>query len=295
MPFLSKEGKLLESVPAARLKTNVDVTGENWFTSTLEKTENMHFSTPHVQYIFDGSENQYRWVISLSRAVEITQGPSTDQGVLLIDIRYSSLEQLFDGVNLGNGGYVYLISSSGGNHIPPPRPSLLIQESSGRTTWRYPDSGTAITVRLWTGEERTVTVKTVGYTGWKVVGVTPLDGVSLNNIKTKLLVIFMIAFVLFIMTIINSYISSRITDPIKELEKSVNEIEAGNLETEVRSGGSYEIQHLGNSIQNMARQIRRLWTILWRSMNPSARASLTPFRRRLIPTSYIIPWTSLCG
>ena len=108
------------------------------------------------------------------------------------------------------------------------------------------------------GEERTVTVKTVGYTGWKVVGVTPLDGVSLNNIKTKLLVIFMIAFVLFIMTIINSYISSRITDPIKELEKSVNEIEAGNLETEVRSGGSYEIQHLGNSIQNMARQIRRL-------------------------------------
>lgn len=41
--LLSKEGKLLEAVPAARLKTNVDVTGENWFTSTLEKTENMHF------------------------------------------------------------------------------------------------------------------------------------------------------------------------------------------------------------------------------------------------------------
>ena len=38
----------------------------------------------------------------------------------------------------------------------------------------------------------------------------------------------MIAFVLFILTIINSYISTRITDPIKELEKSVNEIEAGN-------------------------------------------------------------------
>ena len=28
--LLSKEGKLLEAVPAARLKTNVDVTGENW-------------------------------------------------------------------------------------------------------------------------------------------------------------------------------------------------------------------------------------------------------------------------
>ena len=66
-----------------------------------------------VQTIFDGSESQYRWVISMSRAVEITNGPYTDQGVLLIDIRYNSLERLFDGVNLGNGGYAYLISSDG--------------------------------------------------------------------------------------------------------------------------------------------------------------------------------------
>ena len=49
----------------------------------------------------------------MSRAVEITNGPYTDQGVLLIDIRYNSLERLFDGVNLGNGGYAYLISSDG--------------------------------------------------------------------------------------------------------------------------------------------------------------------------------------
>ena len=251
--LLSKEGELLEAVPAARLKTGFDVTGEEWFNNTLKRTDNLHFSTPHVQYIFDGSENQYRWVISLSRAVEITRGPSTDQGVLLIDIRYSSLEQLFDGVNLGNGGYVYLISSRG-EIIYHPQAQLIdsgIVRENNLEVSGLRDGNYRQTVD---GEERTVTVKTVGYTGWKVVGVTPLDGVSLNNIKTKLLVIFMIAFVLFIMTII----SSRITDPIKELEKSVNEIEAGNLETEVRSGGSYEIQHLGNSIQNMARQIRRL-------------------------------------
>ena len=60
----------------------------------------------------------------------------------------------------------------------------------------------------------------------------PLDTVSLNAIKTRILIVFIIALVLFILTIINSYISSRITDPIKELEKSVNQIEEGNLETE---------------------------------------------------------------
>lgn len=62
--LLSKNGQMLESVPAARLKSNVDVIDENWFRNTLLKTENLHFSTPHVQTIFDGSESQYRWVIS---------------------------------------------------------------------------------------------------------------------------------------------------------------------------------------------------------------------------------------
>ena len=32
---------------------------------------------------FDNNENQYRWVISLSRAVELTSGTSTAQGILL--------------------------------------------------------------------------------------------------------------------------------------------------------------------------------------------------------------------
>lgn len=255
--LLSKNGQMLESVPAARLKSNVDVIDENWFRNTLLKTENLHFSTPHVQTIFDGSESQYRWVISMSRAVEITNGPYTDQGVLLIDIRYNSLERLFDGVNLGNGGYAYLISSDG-EIIYHPKAQLIDsgivkennRESAGLKDGNYEE--------VFDGEKRIVSVKTVGYTGWKIVGVTPLDGMSLNNIKTKLLMVFIIAFVLFILSIINSYISTRITDPIKELEKAVNEIEQGNLEVEVRSAGSYEIQHLGTSIQSMARRIRKL-------------------------------------
>ena len=81
------------------------MTQEEWFRSALNRTENLHFSLPHVQYVFDNAENQYRWVISLSRAVELTHGTSTSQGVLLVDIRYSSLEQLFGGITTGRGGY----------------------------------------------------------------------------------------------------------------------------------------------------------------------------------------------
>lgn len=255
--LLTKEGELLEAVPAARLKTGMDVTEEDWFVNTLERTDNLHFSMPHVQYIFDNNENQYRWVITLSRAVEITQGTSTEQGVLLLDISYGSLQQLLDNISLGNGGYLYLINGAG-ELIYHPQMQLI---DSGFATENnlaaagYQDGNYQET---YLGEARDVTVKSVGYTGWKIIGVAPEKGFALNNLKTKLFVVFVLAFFLFILAVINAYISSKITTPIQELEKSVNALEAGDLDTEVYTGGSYEIRHLGRSIGHMAGQIKVL-------------------------------------
>lgn len=255
--LFSEDGMLVEAVPAARLKPNLDVTGEPWFRDALEKTENQHFSLPHVQYIFDNNENQYRWVISLSRAVELTSGTSTAQGILLVDISYSSLEQLFDGVTAGKGGYVYLISSDG-ELLYHPKMQLIdsgrMQENNVAAA-AYKDGNH---MEEFDGSSRFVTIKSIGYTGWKVVGVTPENVVTLNTIKTRLFIVFIIALILFILALINSHISSRITNPIKELEKSVGILEEGNLDVPVYAGGSYEIQHLGKSIGDMAAQIRLL-------------------------------------
>lgn len=255
--LLSKGGEILSAVPAARLKTGMDVTGEEWFKNTLERPENLHFSMPHVQYIFDNSENQYRWVITLSRAVEITQGTSTDQGVLLIDIAYGSLQQLLDNVAMGNGGYLYLLGSNG-ELIYHPKMQLIdagLEQENVLTARDYRDGNYQ---ESYQGKQRDVVVKSVGYTGWKLVGVTPKQGFSLNNLKTRLFMVFVVAFFLFLLAVINSYISSRITAPIQELEKSVNALEEGALDTEVYMGGSYEIQHLGRSIGDMAKRIQAL-------------------------------------
>ncbi len=255
--LFTQGGAMVESVPAARLKKNLNITGEKWFANALEKTENQHFSDPHVQYIFENNENQYRWVISLSRAVELTEGTSTTQGVLLVDLSYSSLEHLFEGVTTGKGGYVYLIGSDG-EILYHPRIQLIDSgrlKENNQVASGYKDG---IHREVFEGDNRIITVKSVGYTGWKIVGVTPKSVVSLNTIKTRLFIVFMITLILFILVLINSYISSRITNPIKELEKSVGILEEGDLETAVSIGGSYEIQHLGNSIKNMAIQIRVL-------------------------------------
>ncbi|MBS5283311.1 MAG: sensor histidine kinase [Clostridiales bacterium] len=255
--LLSGEGEILEAVPAARLNPRADAAKESWFQESLEQTENLHFSQPHVQHIFDSGDSQYRWVITVSRAVEITQGTSTSQGVLLVDIRYDSLKQIFNGVSLGQGGYVYLTDRQG-NLICHPDAQLIdsgLKKENGAGDAALRDGSHE---EEFEGQKRVVSVKTVGYTGWKLIGVMPEGGTSLNFIKTQILMVFIAGLILYILMIINSYISNRITGPIRKLEKSVNEIEEGNLETVVYTGGSYEVYHLGTSIQKMARQIRQL-------------------------------------
>lgn len=255
--LFSGEGELLKAAPAARLKPNASIREEHWYWETLEKSENLHFSMPYVQYIFDNVDSQYQWVFSASRAVEITKGSSVSQGILLIDIRYSSLEQLLDSVTLGNGGYVYLIGNDG-QIIYHPKAQLI---DSGRVQENHQAAAgyrDGVYEEDFQGEKRYVAVKSVGYTGWKLVGVTPVQGVSFGGIKARLFILFVVLLILLILLVINYYISSKITNPIHKLEESVRQLEAGNLDTAVYIGGSYEIQHLGRSIAAMASQIKVL-------------------------------------
>lgn len=255
--LISKEGEPISVVPAARFRKNFKAEDEEWFVNALNKTENIHFTLPHVQKMFEKGDNSYKWVISMSRAVEITVGGSTEQAVLLIEMAYQGLEEVLDEVTLGNGGYIYLMDSKG-EIIWHPKYELI---ASGRVKENnlvaagYDDGSRE---EVFNGTRQTVVTKTVGYTGWKLVGVIKGTGISLNMLKTRLFIVFVILLIIFIVILINSYISFRVTNPIRELEKSVKELEEGNLDADIYMGGSYEVQHLGKSVQDMKFRIKGL-------------------------------------
>lgn len=87
---------------------------EGWFTTAMERIENLHFSTPHVQNLFEDPDSRYHWVVSLSRHVELTRGGNMESGVLLVDMNFSGIEQICKDVSFSNGqGYLYLIDGNG--------------------------------------------------------------------------------------------------------------------------------------------------------------------------------------
>lgn len=254
---VDENGRLVGVSPVSKLKKTVRPEEQEWFERATNKIENLHFSTPHVQNLFEDPDFRYRWVISLSRAVELTSNGRIRHGVLLVDMNFSGIEQLFKDISLGNSGYIYLTDSNG-EIIYHPRQQLLysnLVRENNLEAFQYEDGSH---VEKYQGEERVITVKTVGYTGWKIIGVTPMKDMTSDYYHIRLFAVFILSFIMFLMIFANLYLSSRIADPIKALENSVKKLEKGDMDVKIAIGGSYEIQHLGKTIRSMVKQMRKL-------------------------------------
>ena len=254
----TNDGKLTEASPIATEKNGVDVKSQKWFQDAASELENFHFSTPHVQNLFDDPSYRYYWVVSLSRTVELTRNGSSMLGVLLVDMNYSSIEQLLEKANTDTSGeYVYLMASDG-EIIYHPKQNLihmgLYQENNDMAAG-YEDT----TVKEnFHGEKRLVTVKTISYTGWKLVSVVPMKSFSMGMTGMRNLAVLLVALTVLAAVILNQMVSARISKPLRRLNDSVKEWEAGNMEPDIYIGGSMEVEHLGKTLRSTVAQIRQL-------------------------------------
>lgn len=249
-------GALVAGTPLTALKEGADPASSGWYQAALDKMENLHFSTPHIQHLFADPDDSFRWVVSLSRYVQLTREGSTYSGVLLVDMGFSGIEQVCRDVELAGGGYIYLTDAEG-ELIYHPRQQLIyagLETENNLAAAALPDG---VHTETFEGERRLVAVKTVGYTGWKLVGVVPRGGAS-DDGYTFLFGLAMLLFSAFLMALLNFRISARISDPIRRLEQSVKELEAGAQEVAIREDGCYEVRRLAHSIASMVSTMRHL-------------------------------------
>lgn len=249
-------GTLVAATPVNILKENVDVTEQDWFVRAENKPENLHFSSSHVQNLFVDSNNRYYWVISLSRGVEITKRGNTTGGILVVDMNFSGIRQLFTKVNTGDANYMYLMDRDG-EIIYHPRQNLIYSElaEENNTAAIHYEDGTHI--EEFQGHERIVVVKTVGYTGWRIVSVIPKENLFQDRNQIRAVWFEVLAISILMVVIVNQYLSIKITGPLRELEESVKQLELLTPE-KIYVGGSEEIRNLGQSIRSMVGQMRKL-------------------------------------
>ena len=279
----SREGRLIAAAPLAQLKASVFPHRETWFTTAMDQIENLHFSTPHVQNLFEDPDHRYRWVVSLSRQVELTRKGAIESGVLLVDMNFSGIEQLCKDVTLPySQGYLYLIDSSG-ELIYHPRQQLIyagLLEENNLAAANYADGTHTETFQ---GQRRSVTVKTVGYTGWKLVGVVPRANMLDNYGQLVLFFLFVVFFSIFLLVFANLRLSEWITAPMKQLDRAVKELEAGRELVDFSVEGPYEVEHLSRSIQSMVSTLRHLMDDILEQEAQKRRSELDVLQSQINP------------
>lgn len=283
LAIFDRDGDLIAATPLADLKNSVMPSREEWFTTAMERIENMHFSTPHVQNLFVDPDIRYHWVVSLSRQVELTRGGRTQSGLLLVDMNFSRIEQICKDISLANGqGYLYLIDSEG-EIIYHPRQQLIyagLQEENNIVAADYSD-GTHTETFL--SQRRQVTIKTVGYTGWKLVGVVPAETLRDNYSQLLWFALFMVFFSIFLLVFVNLRLSEWITAPMKKLDHAVRELEKGKETVNFDVNGPYEIAHLSRSIQSMVSTMRHLMDDILQQEEEKRRSELNVLQSQINP------------
>lgn len=254
----TNDGELVAASPIGTEKKDIHVTSQEWFLNAVGELENFHFSTPHVQDLFDDPSYRYYWVVSLSRTVELTKNGVSMLGVLLVDMNYSSIEQLLEKANTDTSGdYVYLMAPDG-EIIYHPKQDLihmgLYQENSLKAA-EYEDTTVEETFQ---GEKRLVTVKTISYTGWKLISVVPMKSFTMGMTGMRNLVALLVALTVLAAVLLNQMVSARISKPLRRLNDSVKEWESGNMDPDIYIGGSMEVEHLGKTLRSTVAQIRQL-------------------------------------
>ncbi len=275
-------GRLLAAEPLATQKENLNVTEQNWFVQAMEEVENMHFSMPHIQNLFDDNTFRYYWVISLSRAIEITNGGKSELGVLLVDMDYSVISRMLDQINTSeNGQYYYLCDSSGAIIYHPRRVQISDKISSENSTMAasYKDG---IYDEVFEGERRKVVINTISYTGWKLVGVIPYSAFTYGMVDMRYFIILLVLLMAMMLAVVNRIASQGISRPVLRLNESVREYEAGE-KPEIYIGGPQEIRHLGHSIQKSYEQIEDLMRKIVLEQNERRKSELDALQSQINP------------
>lgn len=206
------------------INPNIHVQSQNWYTKAVKAGGKRVLSSSHIQNMI---YNEYKWVVTLSKAIHI-KDTNEVLGALLVDLNYSSITKLCKKINLGNKGYIFLVDESG-DIIYHPKQQLVYTGIKREKIADILSSKEDSFITKVDNENKLYTMSKSEKTGWIVVGVANIDELFANQRET-FTIYSLCAIVLITASIFTAIIySNRITTPLTRLKNSMKEVENGNF------------------------------------------------------------------
>ncbi|MCZ8523155.1 cache domain-containing sensor histidine kinase [Paenibacillus caseinilyticus] len=280
MALFTAQGTPVAHLPELGMRRNTRIADQGWFRSALENPGHATVSLPHVQNLYQG---KYPWVVSMSKSIMVERDGVREQAVLLVDFNFKTIDDLLSRVSLGQRGYVYIIDESAGNMVYHPQQQLIyaglkyenVEQALKYTYGNYVDDTS--------GETRLITIQTVNNIGWKLIGVSYMNEIVTGKRDIGWFLAWLMLGVLVFVLLLSAFMSAKISQPIRRLERSMSKVEQGVFDIHIQEGGEDEVGRLSRRFNFMVARIRELMEISIREQEAKRKSELEVLQSQINP------------
>ncbi|MEX1030224.1 MAG: sensor histidine kinase [Paenibacillaceae bacterium] len=274
--LFGEEGYWVSDRKDVQLNPNITVKMMPWYQDAADADGEIVISSSQVQPIFQ----EYPWVVSLSREI---RGPGGEQtlGILLVDMNFSVLNDIFDQIDLGKRGYVFIVDNNGNIVYHPQQQLIYSKLKEERINEVLEDqSGSFITDEG--GQSRMYSIQDTGF-GWKIVGVSYLDELVSNkrDMQISFLALGMISLILALG--VSFFLSRKLTRPINQLQEHMKEVEKGNFDIQVPVDSTREIGRLARTFNIMVLRIKELMSQVVKEQEFKRKSEISVLQAQINP------------
>lgn len=264
------------------------LTEEIWYKRAFTSPKTMQLFSKPIGRNITTTHSSADEVVSIAKAVT---DPVTGKrlGVILIDLKLDKIKQVIEAITLGKSGFLYIMDGNGDIVYAPVNPIVYRVKNE----W-FSDAANSI-VKTIQGSDFQIIYKDSAYTNWKTIGVFSLNETlkEVTNLRHYSILIGLVTLVLAVIAAF--FFTASIAKPLSKLRSLMKRAEEGDLSVRFNSKYKDEIGQLGNSFNNMIKEISNLIDMVYIEQRRKREAELKTLQAQIKPhflynTLYTIQW-----
>lgn len=244
---ISKNGFALTSDSNMAIPLSGNMMEESWYQAAVaSKQIPVVTSIRHGEFTMDKES----WVISISHEIVGSQGEHL--GVVLIDLSYKFIEDYISGLDLGSTGYAYIFDQNHQILYHPEEKALMDEMKASELLELAKEMDGSLS------RNRIVTKKEIPQLQWTLVGISSME--KMDDLKRQMMgMIVWINLLLIVVGIFISWaVSRRLTKPIFELQRAMQDVDKNWGHIQISSRSSTELKALTEEYNALLDRIKKL-------------------------------------
>lgn len=205
-----------------------------------------------------------------------------DLGILEIDLDYKTIEAAVSKLNPNVNASIYLVDRDG-NIIYKNVKNSTVDGTYEGINFSGAQGYSGVDIIQINGEKILSVYKISALSGWKLIELIPYKNLMAPARFVSNLTILLVFICLFATLIISVSVSKGILKPLKDLEKTMNKVEIGDLNVHIEMERSDEIGSLSKNFNNMIKQLREMKDSIYREQEAKREAELSALQAQINP------------